>query len=149
MKAGGVAIGSDVVALVFEKFGGAFFGRPKTLLRDAMGWLIALGLLAALAAVFPWELGEKADPFAPAPAGIRPEWFFVFMFQTLKLIPAKVGFVDGEVLGVLGFGFGGIALLLAPFIENRAGRKAAVVLTAAGVMALLYIATMTLAAYLV
>ena len=122
---------------------------PNFLLRDAMGWLIALGLLAALAAVFPWELGEKADPFAPAPAGIRPEWFFVFMFQTLKLIPAKVGFVDGEVLGVLGFGFGGIALLLAPFIENRAGRKAAVVLTAAGVVALLYIATMTLAAYLV
>jgi cytochrome b6 len=120
---------------------------PNFLLRDAMGWLIALGLLAALAAVFPWELGEKADPFAPAPAGIRPEWFFVFMFQTLKLIPAKVGFVDGEVLGVLGFSLGGIVLLLVPFIENRA-RKAAVILTAVGILVLLYIATMTLAAYL-
>jgi cytochrome b6 len=121
---------------------------PNFLLRDAMGWLIALGLLAALAAIFPWELGEKADPFAPAPAGIRPEWFFVFMFQTLKLLPAKVGFVDGEVLGVLAFSLCGIVLLFVPFIENRAGRKAAVVLTAAGILALLYIVTMTLAAYL-
>jgi cytochrome b6 len=121
---------------------------PNFLLRDAIGWLVALGLLAALAAVFPWELGEKADPFAPAPAGIRPEWFFVFMFQTLRLIPAKIGFFDGEVLGVLGFSLCGIVLLLVPFIENRAGRKAAVILTAAGILALLYIATMTLAGFL-
>jgi cytochrome b6 len=120
---------------------------PNFFLRDMMGWLIALGLLAALAALFPWELGEKADPFASAPAGIRPEWFFVFMFQTLKIIPAKVGFVDGEVLGVLAFGLGGIALLFVPFIENRAGRKAAAALTVAGILALLYIAIMTWAGY--
>jgi cytochrome b6 len=122
---------------------------PNFVLRDAMGWLTALGLLAALAAVFPWELGEKADPFAPAPAGIRPEWFFMFMFQTLKLIPAKVGFIDGEVLGVVAFSFAGIALLFVPFFENRIGRNAAIILTAAGVMALLYIAIMTVVAYLV
>lgn len=121
---------------------------PNFMLRDAMGWLIALGLLAALAAVFPWELGEKADPFAPAPAGIRPEWFFMFMFQTLKLIPAKTGFIDGEVLGVVVFGFAGIALFLVPFLETRMGKNASKFLTAAGILALLYIAVMTVAAYL-
>ena len=70
------------------------------------------------------------------------------MFQTLKLIPAKVGFIDGEVLGVLAFSFGGIVLLVVPFIENRAGRMAAMVLTATGIVALLYVAIMTLAGYL-
>jgi cytochrome b6 len=55
---------------------------PNFLLRDLIGWCAALGALAALAAIFPWELGEKADPFAPAPAGIRPEWYFCWMFQT-------------------------------------------------------------------
>src|SRR5204863_4250791 len=105
----------------------------------AMGWLIALGLLAALAAVFPWELGEKADPFASAPAGIRPEWFFMFMFQTLKVIPAKVAFIDGEVLGVLAFGFAGLALLLVPFIESCVGRKFAAAVTAVGILTILYI----------
>ena len=40
---------------------------PDFLLRDMVGWLGAVGLLAALSAFFPWELGVKADPFAPAP----------------------------------------------------------------------------------
>ena len=42
---------------------------------------VALALLAGLSAFYPWELGTKADPFAPAPAGIRPEWYFLWMFQ--------------------------------------------------------------------
>ena len=120
---------------------------PNFFLRDLMGWLIALGVLAALAAVFPWELGEKADPFASAPAGIRPEWYFVFMFQTLKYIPAKIGFIDGEVLGVAAFGVAGIALLLVPFLDvNPAHEK---LFTAAGVVALVYIVVMTVVGYLV
>ena len=63
---------------------------PNFLLRDLIGWILAIGVLAALAALFPWELGEKADPFAPAPAGIKPEWYFLFMFQTLKFLPPKI-----------------------------------------------------------
>ena len=47
---------------------------PDFALRDVFGWTAALALLAALSAFMPWELGRKADPFASAPAGIRPEW---------------------------------------------------------------------------
>ena len=92
---------------------------PNFLLRDLFGWFVTLGFLAALAALFPWELGQKADPFAPAPAGIRPEWYFVFMFQSLKYIPAKIGPFDGEVLGILGYSLGGLLLLLVPFLDKR------------------------------
>ena len=120
---------------------------PNFFLRDLMGWLIALGILAALAAISPWELGEKADPFASAPAGIRPEWYFVFMFQTLKLLPAKVGFIDGEVLGVTAFGIAGMGLLLTPFIDNKPGRQK--LFTGLGVVAVLYVLTMTIVGYLV
>lgn len=73
---------------------------PNFLLRDLLLWLIVLNLLAILAVFFPWELGKKADPFAPAPAGIRPEWYFLFMFQTLKFIPPKIWFLDGEIVGI-------------------------------------------------
>jgi cytochrome b6 len=121
---------------------------PNFLLRDLIGWLAALGVLAALAAMFPWELGEKADPYAPAPPGIRPEWFFMFMFQTLKLLPAKALWIDGEVLGVLVFGLGALAFLIIPFIEKGSSRAAALALTAAGVFTLLYIVVMTVAGYL-
>jgi cytochrome b6 len=95
---------------------------PNFLLRDMVGWLAALAGLAALAAFFPAELGTKADPFAPAPIGIKPEWYFMFMFQTLKYLPAKILGIDGEVVGILAFGLGGLFLLLIPVLDRRTAR---------------------------
>jgi len=95
---------------------------PDFLLRDAVGWLVAVGLLAALAALFPWELGVKADPFSPAPAGIRPEWYFLSMFQSLKYFPAEIGPVPGEMVGVLLFGLLGAVLVFVPLLDRRASR---------------------------
>jgi cytochrome b6 len=123
---------------------------PNFLLRDLVGWCGALGVLAALAAIFPWELGAKADPFSPAPAGIRPEWYFCWMFQTLKLIPGHVLGMEGELLGVLGLGGAGILWVLIPFVDrgaegaDRLGRALVVL----GWVALLYMTVMTLWAYL-
>lgn len=123
---------------------------PNFLLRDLLGWIVALGCLIAIAALFPWELGVKADLFAPAPAGIRPEWYFVFMFQTLKYIPAKIGIFDGEVLGILGFGIGAALLLLVPFIHKGAieGRHNRL-FTTLGVLVIIFILVMTALSYLV
>jgi quinol-cytochrome oxidoreductase complex cytochrome b subunit len=120
---------------------------PNFLLRELIAWYTALAVLAVLAALFPWGLGVKADPFAPAPAGIKPEWYFLFAFQTLKLIPAKVLHIDGEVLGVLAFGAAGLLWLLLPFIEpkRRFGGYRAVI--AFGVVAIAYIASMTVYGY--
>jgi len=95
---------------------------PDFLLRDAVGWLVAVGLLAALAAFFPWELGVKADPFSPAPAGIRPEWYFLSMFQALKYLPAEIAGVPGEMIGVLFFGLVGAVLVFVPVLDRRASR---------------------------
>ena len=68
------------------------------------------------------ELGLKADAFAPAPEGIKPEWYFLFMFQTLKYIPANVLFLEGEFFGVLVFGLAGLLWLLVPFWDVKTGR---------------------------
>ncbi len=95
---------------------------PNFLLRDILLWLIVLNLLAILAVFFPWELGHKADPFASAPAGIKPEWYFLFMFQTLKYIPAKVLVIDGEILGILLFSIAGLFWLLVPFWDRKSAR---------------------------
>jgi quinol-cytochrome oxidoreductase complex cytochrome b subunit len=72
----------------------------------------------------------------------------MFMFQTLKLLPAKFGVIDGEVLGVLGFGIGGLLLLLVPFMERRTSKTIAAAFTAAGIIALIYIVVLTVAGYL-
>ncbi len=95
---------------------------PNFLLRDLLFWLIVLNLLAILAVFFPWELGVKADPFASAPAGIKPEWYFLFMFQTLKYFPAQVLVIDGEVLGILLFGAAGFLWVLVPFWDQKSSR---------------------------
>lgn len=114
---------------------------PHFLLRDMVGWYLALGLLAALSALFPWELGEKADPFASAPAGIRPEWYFLFMFQTLKLIPAYIGPFEGEVVGVLFFGVCGLIVLFLPFLDR--GRACRLVLNTLAAAAVAFFIVMT------
>lgn len=117
---------------------------PNFLLRDMIGWYAALGVLGALAAIFPWELGAKADPFAPAPAGIRPEWYFLFMFQTLKLLPSKVFFLDGEFAGIMGFSLAGMVWVAVPFIDRRVGfSRVTRIFTGLGIFALGYIVLMS------
>jgi len=121
---------------------------PNFLLRELMAWYVALGVLGALAALSPWELGTKADPFASAPAGIKPEWYFLFMFQTLKMIPARVWFLDGEQLGVLTFGAAALLWFLIPFLERDRQGQAARWITGAGIFALAYMSVMTVYGYI-
>jgi quinol-cytochrome oxidoreductase complex cytochrome b subunit len=120
---------------------------PDFFLRELMAWYIALGVLGSLAALAPWELGSKADPFAPAPAGIRPEWYFVFMFQTLKLIPARVWVFEGEMLGVLTFAAAAILWTLLPFFDRDGSRRVQAWITGAGIFAVAYIVGMTIFGY--
>jgi cytochrome b6 len=120
---------------------------PNFFLRELMAWYIALAVLGVLAAVLPWELGSKADPFAPAPAGIKPEWYFMFMFQTLKLIPARFWFLDGEVVGILAFGAAGLVWFLLPFFDSEGRGRSARFVLGAGIFALTYMVAMTAYGY--
>jgi quinol-cytochrome oxidoreductase complex cytochrome b subunit len=114
---------------------------PDFLMRDMVGWLVAVAVLAGLAAFWPWELGVKADPFAPAPAGIRPEWYFLWTFQGLKYLPAKIGGIPGETLGVLFLGGLALVFLLVPLLDRKRSRwwdiAAVAVLIGAGVLTVL------------
>jgi quinol-cytochrome oxidoreductase complex cytochrome b subunit len=122
---------------------------PNFALRDAIGWLAALGTLALLAALFPWELGVKADPYAPAPPGIRPEWYFAWMFQTLRMIPARILGMEGEEVGIVAIGLVAAVWVIAPFLDDRQGRGArARFWTAVGTVALVYIVAFTALVYL-
>jgi len=118
---------------------------PDFALRDLFGWLVVLGVLAGLAALLPWELGEKADPFAPAFKDIRPEWYFVFLFETLKLVPGgQIAGLEYETIPILLTGFAAVALVAVPFLDRGAARGGrSPVFTAVGVAALAYAVVMT------
>jgi len=122
---------------------------PDFALRDLVGWTVALGVLGALAALYPWELGQKADPFSAAPADIRPEWYFMFMFQTLKEVPGgTVMGVPSEALVNMGFGLAGLLALLVPFLDKNAGRRGrSPWFSAIGLLALVYMTVMTAIGY--
>ena len=122
---------------------------PNFLLRDVVGWLVALAALGFLAAFLPAHLGEKADPFAPAPAGIKPEWYFMYMFHTLKLLPAHILGLEGEMLGVVGFGIAGLFLLLVPILDRRRGPgEVNRLFTVIAVAMIVYIIVLTVLGYL-
>jgi quinol-cytochrome oxidoreductase complex cytochrome b subunit len=121
---------------------------PNFFLRELMAWYGALAVLGSLAALFPWELGEKADPFASAPAGIRPEWYFLAPFYTLKLIPSHVWIIEGELLGLAGFALLAFCWVALPFwATNRQGTLRTRWVTGAGVALLFYLATFGLLGY--
>ncbi len=122
---------------------------PHFALRDLSGWILALGVIAALAALFPWELGEKADAFAPAYQNIRPEWYYVFMFQTLKLVPGgEIFHVEYEAIPILFFGLAGAVLLLVPFLDRNVVKTGkSPLFTAAGILGLIFVVGMTCYGY--
>ena len=118
---------------------------PNYILRDVLAWYVVIAVLAALAAFYPWELGTKADPFAVVPPGIRPEWYFLAMFHTLKLVPSHVLGFEGERLGVVAFGIAALFLVLVPFLDRRASRgERSRLFTVLAAIALVYLVTFTI-----
>jgi cytochrome b6 len=141
-------LGMSKPVAVREKREIPFF--PDFLLKDAVGWTLILVLVGVLCVFLPWEVGPKADPFAPTPLGIKPEWYFTFMFTTLKIVPPHILGLEGEILAILGFLAGGLLWLLVPFLDRRAARdERSPVFTWIGLAVALYILVMTVLTYTV
>jgi len=120
---------------------------PNFFLRELIAWYGAVAVLACLAAIFPWELGEKADPFAPAPAGIRPEWYFLAPFYTLKLLPSHVWVIEGELLGLFGFALLAGWWVLLPFWGAPGGAVRTRSVAVGGVLLAAYLAVFSALGY--
>ena len=123
---------------------------PDFILKDALFWLIVFNILLFLAVYFPWGLGLKADPLSAAPAGIKPEWYFMFMFQSLKYLPAHILFLEGELVGILFFGLAGLAWMLFPFLGIKERKNTRIQPTTwLGILIVAFIIIMTVIGYLV
>jgi cytochrome b6 len=83
------------------------------LFAEAPVWLFLTALVVALAVLLPRELSPEADPTASAPAGIKPEWYFLSQFQLLKLFPGRIEMVGMILLTLLPVG-----VLILPFIDR-------------------------------
>jgi len=116
---------------------------PNFVLREGLIWIVLLGCLITAAVVFAPSLGPAANLMAPAPAGIKPEWYFLFLFQTLKLFPANVLVITGEALAVFLILVAVMLIFFLPLIDNKPGEKKGKVITAIAYLGLAYAVAMT------
>ncbi len=116
---------------------------PNFVFRESMLWLVLFGVLLTVAVFAPPGLGRAADLRAPAPEGIKPEWYFLFLFQTLKIFPAKIWILKGETLAVLGILAAVLFFFFIPLIDNKPASRKGKVLTAVAWLVIIYALAMS------
>ena len=130
---------------------------PNFAMRDLLLWVICLNILALLAVALPfgpgipgveWELGAKANPLKPAYPGIKPEWYFLWVYQMLREFPAHVLGMEGpQACLLLATILGAIALAIPLLDRNAAKGKPSPLFTDLGVAGLLFLGFLTFKAW--
>src|SRR5271165_1861989 len=91
---------------------------PEQAFKDTIAIFIAFVVLLVLSITARVPLGQLADPtdtsFVP-----RPEWYFLFLFQTLKFFEGPLEVVGSVVLPSIAI----LALFLVPFIDRAPAVK--------------------------
>lgn len=82
--------------------------------RVAM-WTLGIIVIIGIIGIFsPVGLGDPADPMN-TPAHVKPEWYFLGLYQILKFVPKTVGVII-PIIGV-------IALFIFPFFSKAEDSK--------------------------
>ena len=138
---------STPIGIVPQKRGIPFL--PNYLYRDALTWTFGTIFLFSLVLLFPVQLGGKADPFSSAPTGIHPEWYFLTLFETLRLMPGTLFGFDSEMIVNVGVGLVALGLLAVPFLDRAAAmERSGKLFPAIGIIAILYMSLTITLAYL-
>jgi len=136
-----VPIGTKVQGLPIPFF-------PNFMYRDFIAWCTGFAALICLSTLFPLGLGEKADPLASAPFGIKPEWYFLPLYQSLKIAPATILSISGEFFINLLVVLGSLMWFIIPFVDRRASREQrSTPFSVLGIILILYIVVTIVLAY--
>ena len=82
---------------------------PHYLVDELIAWYVLLAALVVLASLFPVGLEATANPIE-TPAHIKPEWYYLGVYELLKLVPRIVGIMTPVVA---------IAILIVwPFLDR-------------------------------
>jgi cytochrome b6-f complex subunit 4 len=83
-----------------------------------LGILAIVVIIAIAGLINPVGIGEPADPLN-TPAHVKPEWYFLSLYQILKKIPPMVLGIEGKILGVVIPVLLVGVVLLWPFLDTR------------------------------
>ncbi len=93
---------------------------PNQLYRDSIAMLVVFVALVVLAWFFPAGLEPQADP-ADSTYNPRPEWYFYFVFQMLRIFEGRFELLGTFVIPSLAM----MLLILIPFLDRRPVRAPA------------------------
>lgn len=96
---------------------------PHLVWHDIINCLILFGMLVTLAVFMPSTLEAPIDYLKPAPEGVKPDWFFLWVYQILKWMPTYVLGLEGEVVGIVGLSVVAGFVALAPFVDWKSQRN--------------------------
>jgi quinol-cytochrome oxidoreductase complex cytochrome b subunit len=82
----------------------------RTELRVAAGLMVGILMVGIWGLVSPVGLGDPADPMN-TPADVKPEWYFLALYQLLKYIPKTAGVIIPLVIMAI--------LTLWPFLDRK------------------------------
>lgn len=130
---------------------------PDFMVRDLLLWLVCLIVLAILVYLLPygpgipgmeWELGKKANPLAPAYPGIKPEWYFLWVYQLLKEFPPHLFGMEGPQAALLVVTVLMGIWALVPWLDRRAAKgQPSPMFTDLAIAAIIFMAYLTLKAW--
>ncbi|NIM90490.1 MAG: cytochrome bc complex cytochrome b subunit [Candidatus Aminicenantes bacterium] len=116
---------------------------PNFVYREMIVWLVLVGILVTVAIFLPPSLDKAADLMAPAPEGIKPEWYFLFLFQVLKIFPAKILFINGDTVAVLMIAVAFVLFFFLPFIDNKPTERKGKIITVVAYVVIVFAVAMT------
>lgn len=109
---------------------------PNYIILEVIVSFIVLAALIVLTTVLPAGLEEKADPFS-TPQHIKPEWYFLWIYQFVKLPSVVLG--SGLAAGLAGIFIPAVCILLLfllPFLDRKPQRRPSERKLAMAIMAL-------------
>jgi len=118
---------------VFKRQGRPFW--PDIIVEDAVVSLVIFLILLALVAFVGTPLEARADPTASNYIP-RPEWYFLFLFQLLKVFPGPLEWVGVVLVPLLLI----LALFFLPFYNREKSRRVSQRLVTIGVGSLFVLA---------
>jgi quinol-cytochrome oxidoreductase complex cytochrome b subunit len=96
---------------------------PNYIILEVIVAFILLAVLVVLATLLPAELGDKADALS-TPQHIKPEWYFLWIYQFIKVPPMVLGSgVLAELAGIVIPAIGILFLFLLPFLDRKPERR--------------------------
>src|SRR5262249_53309811 len=111
----GMSRGIDGVVKRVERFFPSFMVKVMTLWRVVSMILFIAALCLPFESFFAFPLAQPYNPLGSTPEGIKPEWYFYFVYCPLEMLPFWI-----VMLAVNG---GALVLLVAPWVFKGPSRR--------------------------